>query len=248
MSKIIPVNRFEIYYNNLIKKSDFINSAFIDSNIVISAYDEDHSFNPSTMVLLDLLTDKDFNLYTSVIVRSEVLNYFRKQYISKIILEHDILNKVRPVLKDKIENYMKQHDILSEKLIKDLMSDFKIKYTVWKELCKSCINDPINKIYDLLISNKDFTYKSPQDDPDLFTVERIPWDGAKDIIATTGIGSADAMIINIFNYSKSPFIVTNDLDIAYAILCAHKINKDVLTSEDQYKKLKKYGFPDYYFF
>jgi hypothetical protein len=74
-----------------------------------------------------------------------------------------------------------------------------------------------------------------------FFHKNIDWADAKRIAATTGIGLSDAMILNAFQCSQFPFMVSSDFDIGYAVL-ASKEMKDVVVPDSVAKKYRSYHF------
>ena len=70
---------------------------------------------------------------------------------------------------------------------------------------------------------------------------KIDWPDAKRIAETTCLGLSDAMIVNAFQCSRFPFIVSSDFDIGYAVL-ASKDLKDVVMPDSVARKYRDYHF------
>ena len=59
----------------------------------------------------------------------------------------------------------------------------------------------------------------------------------------TCLGLADAMIINAFQCSRFPFIISSDFDIGYAVLASKEL-KDVVMPDSVAKKYRDYHFDE----
>jgi hypothetical protein len=61
----------------------------------------------------------------------------------------------------------------------------------------------------------------------------VNWKGMVDLMGRFGIGSADAMILNLFLSSHFPILLTLDKDMAYCMKKLNPINKLVFLPDSQ---------------
>ena len=77
----------------------------------------------------------------------------------------------------------------------------------------------------------------------VFFNKKIEWVDAKRISETTCLSLSDSMILNAFQSSRFPFMVSSDFDIGYAVL-ASKDLKDVVMPYSVAKKYRDFHFEE----
>jgi len=111
----------------------------------------------------------------------------------------------------------------------------------WLAICEEFLANTLDEAENNL-SDMGIEYIS-QHDPgqkDLFSRE-IDWLDAKRIAERTCLGLSDAMILNAFQCSHFPFIVSTDFDISYAVLASKEL-KNVVMPDSVAKKYRDYHF------
>ena len=73
--------------------------------------------------------------------------------------------------------------------------------------------------------------------------KKIDWPDAKRIAESTCLGLSDSMIINAFQCSRFPFVVSSDFDLGYAVLASKEL-KDVVMPDSVARKYRDYHFDE----
>ena len=103
--------------------------------------------------------------------------------------------------------------MLKENLLKD---------NLWDLFCTTYVGDKILNIWLDTVENFQLNFiDSSLPEQEIF-IEHMPsWESVITLMGSQGLSSADAMIINFFQSSKFELILSNDVDIEYAV---HKLN------------------------
>jgi hypothetical protein len=256
MGRVIAFSEFDEYYKAL-KKTDIVPGTILDTNILISLTYEVKSDFEVIADFVNSLLEKNFLLFTTVNTKSEFLDFHRRL----IMTEHlrDLLDanpgyKLSSVERAQIQvqsGQLKRQEqqgsdpVFSDRQIKKIKSAFSAGrhsgHQGWLELCSGILQGKLDESEHRLEPNG-IRYIS-QHDPsqkDYFH-STIDWPAAKRISENTCLGLADAMILNAFQCSRFPFIVSVDFDIGYAVL-ASKDLKDAVMPDSVAKKYRDYHF------
>lgn len=86
----------------------------------------------------------------------------------------------------------------------------------WADFCSKFIGDKLQSEWEGQVERKGISYLDGRSSE--YLTAPVEWSDAIKLIETYGIGTSDAMIINIFLRSVFPFIVTADSDVAYCMM------------------------------
>lgn len=111
----------------------------------------------------------------------------------------------------------------------------------WLKLCDAVLTGKLDEV-ELALERNGIRYLSQheQAQKDHFH-KNIDWPDAKKIAESTCLGLADAMIMNAFQCSRFPFMVSADFDIGYAVLSSSEL-KDVVMPNNVAKKYRDFHF------
>jgi hypothetical protein len=113
----------------------------------------------------------------------------------------------------------------------------------WMELCKEYLDSNLLTAWEKISETLSLNYVDMRshDTRELFRKE-LDWQFMYSLAEHTALGSQDAMILNLFDSSIFPFIVTMDFDLAYGVI-ASTSDKTALVPDNLYRnRLKKLKF------
>ena len=88
----------------------------------------------------------------------------------------------------------------------------------WQKFCADFLEGKIEKIWDETCDALGINFISLRDeDSSEWLTGSLTWEGMTLIVGRFGIGSFDAMIINLFLNSKFAALITADREIAYVL-------------------------------
>jgi predicted nucleic acid-binding protein len=240
---------------NLIKAKDlptFLKTSYahssgclIDTNILLAAnFNLDHFYDVANDILDDLARFK-VPRFANVNIRAEFINLSRRVVIAQALLDlfHkegtglpiEVYNKLRSIktrssVKEKENKLLRLQDKEIEE-IRILFSNFhpSPQKDLWDWFCDDYLVGKISSEWAWVEKDFGINFLSLRGEQSLEHLEEdLHWDDAVAIIEKTGIGSADAMIVNLLLKSKYSFIVTADSDIVFAMQRLSPPNKFVV--------------------
>lgn len=261
MGRVIPFSEFQGYYTEVCQNSDFERGTILDTNILISLVYEVKSNHEEMIEFFDkhLLPQREdgFRFFTTVSTRSEYLDFNRRLIMTECLRdmadEHSSL-KITAKAKAQIQyqsGLLKRREqqgsdpVLGDSQVKAIKSAFAAGRfsgnAGWLAICQEFLAKKLDAAEDNLL-NLGVAYIS-QHEPfqQKFFHSKIDWPDAKRIAEATCLGLSDAMIINAFQCSRFPFIVSSDFDIGYAVLASSHL-KDVLMPDSVAKRYRDYHF------
>lgn len=239
----------------------------VDSNIIISYFDEIHSAHDDVSNLLDSLDSiANVTLYTTVTTKSEFLDYQRRKLLTmgllslneefkdKIKLKPDCSEVINTVklrknmrLGREIKRVTDESEINSalnyfrDSEIKEIKKIFRARdiqdEAGWLKICAIFLKSKLLEQEKLLDSFCNYLSVHDQSQKNLFIVNEIDWNKATIISAETGMGYSDAMILNMACSTKIEFIATLDFDLVYA--GAFQMQKSILLPDNRIKTFKR---------
>lgn len=233
--------------------------ALCDTSFLVAMSDEDHLFHEEAQFLVEKLAEYDFKLFVSVTARSEFIDYHRRVKVTETLMGilapsskwkitqavRDGLKKQRGWIDDQIGRGFE--GILTDSRIKDCKQIF-LPVTQsgkigWIELCKEMLGGQLlgvwNQISDLLKLN--YVDMRSNDVQNLFRKD-LHWENMYRLAEESALGSQDAMILNLFEASIFPVLITMDFDLAYGVMLNAK-DKNVLVPDNLFRnRLKKLKF------
>lgn len=203
---------------------------FIDTSILVAAtYDLD-LFHEDTASAIELIAKAQVPTFTNITVRAEYLEHQRRIIISEGLcdfledfqsdLDGRLLLKLqshRASYRKKIESKQTaKMDVHQIKSFCDLLSSIHTeKGNAWDIFCKNYFYKRITSIWSLVVQHFDLNFISIRSDDEHEFLNSIPtWENATAIMGRHGIGSSDAMILNLFLCSKIPVLITADMQMA----------------------------------
>lgn len=262
MGQVIPFSEFASYFA-AIRLDKAVQGTILDTNILISLTYEVKSNHEEVMAfLMDHLApmrDGGFRLFTTVNTRSEFLDFNRRLLMTENLrdaIEDKSSWKIPAKAKTQIQyqsGQLKRREtqggdpVFNDTQIKAIKSAFSAgKFSgnaSWLTLCEDFLSGQL-EFAETNLANMGVEYISQHEESQKeFFHTKIDWPGAKWIAEATCLGLSDAMIINAFQCSRFPFLVSTDFDIGYAVL-ASKGLKDVVMPDSVAKKYRDYHFDD----
>jgi len=261
MGRVIAFSEFADYYAPLRDNTGFSKGTILDTNILIALmYDVNiNSDEVEEFFQTTLLPEKKrgFRFFTTVNTRSEYLDFHRRLAMTEHL--RDIADGVSPLKVPSQAKAQVQYQlgllkrrteqgsdpVLNDKQIKTIKSTFSAGrhsgHAGWLSMCESVLFEKLDEV-EQEMQNFGVEYISQHDSSQeaLFS-KRIDWPDAKRIAEKTCLGISDAMILNAFQCSRFPFVVSADFDIGYAVLASNTL-KDVVMPDSVAKKYRAYHF------
>jgi hypothetical protein len=264
MGRVVPFSEFRKYYERIRGCRDFESGTILDTNILIALSYEAKQTHEETFEFFakELFPEQErgFRFFTTVNTRSEFLDFNRRivmtEHLRDMIDEHSLW-KITTKAKAQIQYQSGQLKRREQQGGDPVFNDTQIKMikaafsagrfsgnTGWLALCEKIIGGQLD-VAEANLDDLGIEYIS-QHEPNqtnLFS-SKIDWQGAKRIAEETCLGLSDAMILNAFQCSRFPFIVSADFDIGYAAM-ASKEMKDVVMPDSVARKYRDYHFDEF---
>ena len=211
---------------------------FVDTSILFSETYTLDRLNEEADMAFDLLVELDVPVFTNINVRAEFLEAHRRVLIAECLI--DFLDEpginFDGVLFEKLKSHRTAYRrrIVEEKSAKMELSQIKMfrkmllsqrsRYgNAWELFCRDYLLKKMEAVWPQAENELGLNFislRSGDRSPYLNTLPE--WSGAVRLMGQYGIGSADAMILNMFLCSKLPFLLTADEEMAD---CAVKESK-----------------------
>ena len=231
----------------------------LDTNFLIAAIYEVHRFHSEAVSLFDAMAEAGIPLYVSLSARSEFLDLQRRIILTEALMqmasEKSKWRISADVLKE-LRNQRRWIGIQAEKEEMPILSESRIKMVKqvflprtqsgksgWLELCQYYLA-PLLSTWDQTVTAMGLQYIGARESEEgkLFS-SKLRWETMYELSAKTALSSMDAMILNVFNSSVFPLLVTTDYDLAYAVLAENNA-KTILIPDSLYaRKIKGLRFP-----
>ncbi len=263
MGQVIPFTEFKSYFASTRSDGSVAQGTILDTNILISLTYEVKSNHEEVMAFLmgclAPVRDQGFRLFTTVNTRSEFLDFNRRLLMTENL--RDAIDEGSPW---KIPAKAKAHiqyqsgqlkrreqqggdPVFTDTQIKTIKSTFSAGRfsgnSSWLALCEDFLAGQLDFV-EKSLANLGVEYISQHESHQKdFFHRKIDWPDAKRIAEATCLGLADAMIINAFQSSRLPFIVSSDFDIGYAVLATKEL-KDVVMPDSVARKYREYHFEE----
>jgi predicted nucleic acid-binding protein len=233
--------------------------AIVDSNILIAAMYDPHSFYEEACDLLRELRDNQIPLFATVTVRTEYLDFARRILLTEKLM--DVYSDSRKYkLSERVKTELKKHktwiDIEAAKSSLPVLTDTRLKDCKqvfdpnnhsgklgWLKFCEAFLADKLLKHWQIIEESFGINYLQLRGlESEQFLNKAIDWKDMYLVIEKTGISSHDAMIINAFMTSKFSAIFTADFDVAYSVAAEKNVNKVCFIPDSLYQRVKKMKF------
>lgn len=216
----------------------------VDTSILFAgSYDLD-VFNTPALELFDFMGELKIPLYTNVNIRAEFLDLHRRVTIPEGLcsllsaegknLSPFLLSKLNSVYssmnsaKNEGRTYKFNEDSVKQ-WRKHLQSYSAQGVDGWERFCTDFLRGKIETIWDETCAILGVNFLSLRnDDASEWLDGDLTWEDAAPIVGRFGIGSFDAMIINLFINSKFAALIKSDREIAYVVNHLRPNNKFVV--------------------
>lgn len=209
------------------------NGCFVDTSILFAESYPPDEFNSEAEEVFEFLAELEIPVFTNVNVRSEFIDLHRRVMIP------DGLGDLYTTCGKSLDNvlYSKLQSIntsltmarntgkpfkLDERQIKTwrqiLLSRQLNGKNAWLQFCADFLQNKIESIWDKTCDELGVNFFSLRNtDQSDWLAGELKWEDMATIVGRFGVGSFDAMIINLFLNSKFSVMVTADRDLAYVI-------------------------------
>ena len=230
-------------YGGVIRFSDLLKTAssepnirkgcFVDTSILFAASYPPDEFNTEAEEVFDFLAELEIPIFTNVNVRSEFIDLHRKVMIPDGLgdLYTTFGKSLDGVLYSKLQSIntalttarntgkpfkLDEHQIKSWRHL--LLSRQLKGKNGWLQFCEDFLQNKIESIWDKTCDELGVNFFSLRNtDQSDWLAGELKWEDMASIVGRFGVGSFDAMIINLFLNSKFSLMVTADRDLAYVI-------------------------------
>lgn len=240
---------------SFIGDNDFlIKGCFVDTSILFAATYPLDNHNEDAEGVFEVISDAGFTAFTNINVKHEFLEFHRRVILADSLCDfYDIFGDMTPpYVQAQLKSFKTTHrkkidaeessrlELQQQKKFIGLLRSIKIaEKDGWSLLCKTFLLPQLLPIWkdasiklginELKVASDDFL--------ETFNI-KPDWDDAIKIMGSYAIASSDAMIINIFNCSKIPILLTADSEMARCLLSENVENKIVFVPDSIYKSIK----------
>jgi hypothetical protein len=207
-----------------------VQSCFVDTTILFSATYPLDAFNGESEVAFDALSDAGVAILTNVNVRAEFMENHRRVLIAECLIDflEDMESDLDGPLLEKLKSHRTSYrrKIAEEKSAKVELNQIKNfrkllasyqspKGNGWEVFCRNYLHGKLAPIWQATQDVYELHFISLRsEDESPYLNSRPSWDEAVRIMGVYGIGSSDAMIVNMFLCSKLPVLLTADIEMA----------------------------------
>jgi hypothetical protein len=217
----------------------------VDTNVVFAATFPLDTHNEWADQVFNKLQSSKIPIFTNINIRSEFIELNRRVLIPECLV--DFYDAMRGFLNPEIEHKLKSLKTLKAratsesrafklsdseiKKFRHLLSAIEVNETTngWTLFCRDYFHQYITTVWDSAINDLGIQFLGTRaiESKDYFNGDP-KWTDMLDIIGNSGIGSSDAMIINLFLQSKLPLIVTADSDVKDTVISMMPTDKYIL--------------------
>lgn len=229
MATILPFSEIS---NNIKIKAES-KKILIDTCALIAFSHGVNEFSDETEELFEVLRKESFQAYTNVNIRSEFLDYQRRiivtEALTNIAGQIDGLSSFSDIYKK-----IKAHAALVHKKAQQgrplVLNDSDIKRykkllsfehrgikNIWLKFCNDNLDNVLKRTFEITekaMKLKYLSVRKGEQSPEV--TGDVQWDRMYQISETSALGVNDSMIINMFESTSIPFLVTTDFDIVYS--------------------------------
>lgn len=231
MGQALPFSEVD----NYIQKINSSLGCIADTSFLIAISDKDNHFHEDAQFLFEKIVQDGIPVFATVTTRSEFIDFHRRVIMTETLMDMlvqtskwKISSTVREVLRSQkgwIDNQARTENdpYLSDYRIKKCKQVFLPKTESgqigWVELCREYLSGRLRTAWGEIADVLSINYIDMRsDDSKLFFEKELRWDSMYKFAEATALGSSDAMILNLFDASVFPFVVTSDYDLAYGTI------------------------------
>ncbi|MBI2606973.1 MAG: hypothetical protein HYW49_12945 [Deltaproteobacteria bacterium] len=207
-----------------------------------NTYDLD-PFNTEVAAAVDCLAELKIPIYTNYNVRSEFLELHRRIIIPECLADflEDLGSELNPELVNKLTSMRTQMRKTTEDGRVYKLQDQQIKYfrsalavyqkgdqDGWETFCQNYLHEKIERVWDTAVELLGLNFIDLRGDNDSAVLSGKPsWKGTTDLVGKFGIGTVDALILDLFFNSKFLFLLSSDRDMGYCVAAAKQPDRFV---------------------
>lgn len=232
----------------------------VDTNFLVALTYEPHVFFEHAVAVYDALADCRVPIYVGLPSRSELLDVQRR-----IIITEALMDMIAPStawrISKAVAKELRKHRLWIDTQADDenipVLPDTRIKrckevflpktqsgHSGWLDICRHFLSD-LHSTWAVAEKKLGLRYIGVREaeDSKLFR-KKLEWENLYRLSAKTCMASQDAMLLNLFDCSIFPILISTDYDLAYGNL-AETNDKLVLVPDSLHeRKIKSLRFPD----
>ena len=140
-----------------------------------------------------------------------------------------------------LASFQTPSDVQLKKIKKEFSAGPHSGQLAWLEFCEEFLSGRLQELErDLRDSGIEYVSQNEPSQSHLFHT-KIDWPEAMEISEKTGVSFSDSMILNAFQCSSCPFIVSMDFDVGYAVLADPRM-KDAIMPDRIANEFRHYHF------
>lgn len=204
----------------------FRQGCLVDTSVLFAASYPVDRLNTWAENVFETLHRHSIPIHTNINIRSEFIDLHRRVLIPEglVTMLGDLSGQLEPAVEQQLKILKTQVDRATKDGKATKFHDQQIKKyrdllgRGWDLFCDSYLEPYIKDVWETAVRELKITFVGTRkiDDPKLFE-QSVEWPKMLEIVGKTGVGSSDAMIINLFLSSKFQFIVSADSDFAAAV-------------------------------
>ena len=226
---------------------DFEKGCIVDTSIVFAVSYPNDNHNSSAAELFEYLIELKIPVFTNVNIRAEFIqNQFQvmvPEGLADLYFKHG--KKLSQTVYKKLQSNYTMINEAKNKGLSYKFSNSKISEwrdfvrenylqdsDAWFDFCQAYINHRIEQMWDDTCEEVGVNFLTLRgSDSKKWMTGPIDWKDASSLVGNFGIGSFDAMIVNLFLNSHFPILITADKEIARTIQVLNPIGKYVFVPE-----------------
>lgn len=234
------------FEESLEKYSQLKQGCIVDTNLLFaSSYESDH-YNDWSEEVFEVLQKNAIPVYTNINVRSEFINLQRRVLIAEGLSKFysDTSSNLDGVIYEKLKKIKRRGVDAAENGTPFKVSDSEITEFMalfghepltdgpsgWTIFCKDYFEPYLNRVWPDIVKKLKINFLGTREIESKEFFDKHPsWENMITILGESGIGSADAMILNLFQESKLPLLITADKAVKNTMLNGSYAGKFVLS-------------------
>jgi predicted nucleic acid-binding protein len=210
------------------------NGCVVDTNVLFAASFPLDTYNTWAEKLFPVLHELGIPIYTNINVRSEFIELNRRVLIPEGLIDfyEDLAGQLVVEVEQKLKSLKTRKETAAKENRTFKLSDFDIKefrrllsgYTHstgkngWELFCEDYFHKYIRTVWEDVVEALKIGFLGTRNIDNKTLFDNHPnWDDMLDIVGKTGMGSTDAMIVNLFLKSKLSMIISTDNDVPGAV-------------------------------
>lgn len=215
------------------KNTNFRKGCIVDTSILFAVSYPNDSHNTEASELFDYLSELEIPAYTNINIRAEFIqNQFQvmvPEGLADLYSRHG--KSLREVIYKKLQS---NYTTITEARNKDISYKFTVSkisewreflrmhsysdYDAWFKFCHDYINSRIESTWEKTCDEVGVNFLSLRGvNTKEWITGPLDWKDVSSLVGNYGIGSFDAMILNLFVNSHFPILITADKEVAKTI-------------------------------